>query len=85
VSRKTVNKWFDRYKQRGLAGLVDDLQRPRRSPLMTSPELALAAIDVRKEHPSWGPTKVVAVLTRRHPDEDVPSVSPVSRILRQRA
>lgn len=83
VSRKTVYKWLDRYKERGLAGLVDESRRPHRSPLMTSPELALAAIDVRKEHPSWGPKKVVALLARRFPGEDIPSVSTASRILRQ--
>src|ERR1041384_2374618 len=37
VSRKTVYKWLDRYKERGLTGLVDESRRPRSSPMMTSP------------------------------------------------
>lgn len=60
VSRKTVYKWLDRYKERGLAGLVDESRRPRSSPMMTSPELALAAVQLRKAHRSWGPKKIVA-------------------------
>jgi putative transposase len=83
VSRKTLYKWLDRYKERGLAGLVDESRRPRSSPMMTSPELALAAMQLRKAHPSWGPKKVVAVLARQYPGESIPSVSTTSRILRQ--
>ena len=30
VSRKTVYKWLDRYKERGLAGLVDESRRGHR-------------------------------------------------------
>ena len=80
VSRKTLYKWLDRYKERGLAGLVDESRRPRSSPMMTSPELALAAMQLRKAHPSWGPKKVVAVLARQYPGEAIPSVSTTSRI-----
>ncbi len=35
--------------------------------MMTSPELAIAAMQLRKAHPSWGPKKVVAVLARQYP------------------
>lgn len=83
VSRKTIYKWLDRYKERGLAGLVDESRRPRSSPMMTSPELALAAVQLRKAHRSWGPTKIVAVLARQYPGDEIPSVSTTSRILRQ--
>jgi putative transposase len=83
ISRKTLYKWLDRYKERGLAGLVDESRRPRSSPIMTSPELTLAAVELRKAHRSWGPKKIVAVLARRYPGEAIPSVSTTSRILRQ--
>src|SRR6185312_4797497 len=45
-------------------------------------ELAFEAVEVRKQHPSWGPKKIAAVLQRRHPGEDTPSLSTVARILR---
>jgi transposase InsO family protein len=83
VSRKTLYKWLDRYEERGLAGLVDESRRPRSSPMMTSPEAALAAIQLRKAHPTWGPKKISAVLARQFPGEEVPSISTTSRILRQ--
>lgn len=83
VSRKTVYKWLDRYNERGLAGLVDESRRPRSSPMMTSPELALAVVQLRKAHRSWGPKKIVAVLARQYPGDAIPSLSTTSRILRQ--
>ena len=75
VSRKTVYKWLDRYNERGLAGLVDESRRPRSSPMMTSPELALAVVQLRKAHRSWGPKKIVAVLARQYPGDAIPSLS----------
>ena len=83
VSRKTVYKWLDRYKERGLAGLVDESRRPHSSPMVTSAELALAAVELRRAHRSWGPKKIVAVLEKRYPGEAIPSISTTSRILRQ--
>jgi transposase InsO family protein len=83
VSRKTIYKWLGRYKERGLAGLVDESRRPHSSPMMTSAELALAVLQVRKAHRSWGPKKIVAVLARQYPGEAIPSLSTTSRILRQ--
>lgn len=82
VSRKTAYKWLKRYNELGMSGLVDESRRPTSSPMATTAELAFEAIDVRKEHPSWGPKKVAAVLARRHPGEETPSLSTVARILR---
>lgn len=51
---------------------VDDSRRPRSSPMMTSPELALAAVQLRKAHRSWGPKKIVAMLARQYPGDEIP-------------
>jgi putative transposase len=82
VSRKTAYKWLKRYQKLGLTGLVDEPRRPASSPMATTAELAFEAVEVRKQHPSWGPKKIAAVLRRRHPGEDTPSLSTVARILR---
>jgi putative transposase len=83
VSRKTIYKWMKRYEKSGLAGLVDRSRRPHSSPMKTSAELALEILQIRKEHMSWGPKKVAAILARRYPNVAVPSVVTVGRVLRE--
>ena len=82
VSRKTAYKWLKRYRELGLSGLVDESRRPASSPMATTAELAFEAVEVRKAHPSWGPKKIAAVLARRHPGGETPSLSTVARILK---
>jgi putative transposase len=82
VSRKTIYKWLSRYESKGLSGLVDESRRPKRSPMKTSAELALEIVQLRKEHPRWGPKKIVAIMARRHPGMTIPSVVTVARVLR---
>ena len=82
VSRKTAYKWLNRYKKLGMSGLVDESRRPTTSPMQTSAELAFEAVDVRRAHPSWGPKKIAAILERRHPGVDTPSMTTVGRILK---
>ena len=83
VSRKTIYKWIRRYEKQGLGGLVDQSRRPRNSPMRTSAEAVLEMIQLRKEHPTWGPKKIVAVLARRHPERQLPAVVTVGRVLRE--
>jgi transposase len=83
VSRKTIYKWLARYQSKGLSGLVDDSRRPKRSSMRTSAELALEIVQLRKEHPRWGPKKIVAIMARRHPGMTVPAVVTVARVLRE--
>ncbi len=83
VSRKTIYKWIRRYEKQGLGGLVDQSRRPRSSPMRTSAEAVLEMIQLRKEHPTWGPKKIVAVLARRHPERQLPAVVTVGRVLRE--
>ena len=52
VSRKTIYKWLARYKERGLAGLVDESPRPKSSPMKTTAEMALEIVETKKLHPT---------------------------------
>jgi putative transposase len=83
VSRKTIYKWLARYKQRGLAGLVDESTRPRSSPMKTSAEMALEIVETKKQHPTWGPKKIANIVARHHPGDAAPSVVTTGRVLRQ--
>ena len=67
VSRKTGYKWVDRYEAAGLVGLTERSRAPLSHPHRVAPEIAEAALRVRRRHPSWGPRKVRAWLLADDP------------------
>jgi len=54
VSRPTGHKWLSRYRQAGIAGLVERSRRPLQSPLRCSEAMEAAVLSVRRDHPAWG-------------------------------
>ena len=81
ISRKTGDKWVDRYEVDGVTGLTDRSRRAHQSPLATDAEVVTAVIALRKRHPRWGAKKLLAVLRRREPATDWPSRSAVCGLL----
>jgi putative transposase len=75
ISRKTGYKWLDRFDQGGRDGLGDRSRAPRRCPHTISDEVATLICEARREHPSWGPDKLLDWLGPRHPAVDLPAVS----------
>lgn len=65
ISRKTGDKFKQRFKRLGEAGLVDQSRAPKVVPHRTPPELVELLLAERKRHPSWGPVKLKAVLEDR--------------------
>ncbi|WP_433501478.1 IS481 family transposase [Sphaerimonospora sp. CA-214678] len=59
VSRQTVHSWLRRYRESGLAGLADRSRRPMSSPSQLSPEVEAVVCELRREHPRWGPVRLV--------------------------
>ena len=80
ISRQTGHKWLKRYKKLGYVGLVEKSRRPSSSPLGTGEDIVVSILQLRGEHPSWGPTKISRIL-KRTLDVDAPSGSTVARIL----
>src|SRR5262245_42831521 len=83
VSRKTGDKWIDRYLRHGPAGLEVQSRRPRRSPHQTSEEIVAAILDARRRHPTWGGKKLLALLHKRHPRWPLPGRSTACAILKR--
>lgn len=83
ISRKTAYKWIERWKQEGNAGLVDRSRAPQRRPRQTKDSLVERLVELRGEHPTWGPKKLLVVLARRYPDEVWPAVSTAGDILKR--
>jgi transposase InsO family protein len=59
VARQTVHVWLVHYARHGLAGLADKSSRPLSCPHQMSPEVEARIIDMRREHPSWGPRTIL--------------------------
>jgi transposase InsO family protein len=81
VARQTVHEWLARYaNDGGLAGLVDRSSRPESCPHQMSAVAEARVIGLRREHPGWGPSRIVWQLERDGIDP-VPGRSSVYRAL----
>lgn len=83
VSRKTGYKWLGRFEEGGLDGLSDRSRAPKTCSHQTAPELEALVVACRRQHPRWGPRKLLAYLTRRHPELDLPAGSTAGAILKR--
>lgn len=80
VSRRTGYKWFGRYREAGIEGLVDRSRAPLHHPQAMTDELAERCLAVRRAHPTWGPVKVRAWLQRRAPKTRWPAASTIGAL-----
>jgi transposase InsO family protein len=80
VSRQSVSAWRSRYRADGLGGLVDRSRRPDSCPHQTMPEVEAVICELRREHPRWGPLRLVHEL-ERNDVRPVPSRMSVYRVL----
>jgi transposase InsO family protein len=77
-SRKTGNKWLDRYRHcGGLEGLADRSRAPHEHRQEIEPEIVERCLAVRHRHPTWGPVKVLAWLERHDETIDWPAASTI--------
>lgn len=80
MSRQSVHTWLAKYEAGGLEGLADGSHRPRSCPHQVGAEVEVAIVDLRRQHPGWGPRRLVFELGRRG-IVPVPSESAVYRAL----
>jgi transposase InsO family protein len=64
VSRQTVQNWLRRYREHGLAGLVDQSRRPKTSPGQTAAEVEAVICELRRKRPRWGARRIAHELGR---------------------
>ena len=58
VTRQSVHRWLRRYAARGLAGLVDGSTVPGSCPHQMLPQVEARIVELRREHPGWGPRTI---------------------------
>ncbi len=83
ISRKTGYKWWARFQIDGRSNLSDRSRAAHCHPNATPEEVATILVGARKEHPTWGPRKLLAYLTYRYPRLVLPSASTVGGLLKR--
>jgi len=82
VSRQSVHAWLRRYEDHGLEGLANRSHKPKSMPHQMPPHVEAAVLELRREHRSWGPRRLVYELLKRGV-VPVPSETGVYRALRR--
>ena len=80
VSRQSVHAWIRRFAEGGLGGLMDRSRRPESCPHQVSAEVEAVVCELRREHPRWGPLRLVHELAKAGV-APVPSRMSVYRVL----
>jgi transposase InsO family protein len=65
VSRQTVHAWCVRFAELGAAGLADRSHRPVGCPHQMDPVIEQLVVDLRVDHPWWGPRRLIHELASR--------------------
>ena len=84
ISRRTGYKWLARYEANGPTGLQERSRAPHHCPHRIDAGMATALVEVRRQHPSWGPRKLLAWLEERRPTATWPAASTVGDLLKGR-
>ena len=84
ISRKTGYKWVNRYEEYGAEGLADKSRKPHHCPHQTDEEIVQDIIRARSKHPTWGPKKLLEIVSGRHPDWDLPAISTTADLLNRK-
>jgi transposase InsO family protein len=81
VSRPTVYKWIDRYRDGGAEALRDHSRARLTQHAKTDAEAERLLVEARRAHPTWGARKLLPYLTARHDGVLWPAVSTAAAIL----
>ena len=83
ISRKTGYKWWDRFRETGDRRFGDRSHVAHCHPNATPEAVVTILISARKQHPTWGPRKLVVWLAARYPRLALPSPSTVGALLKR--
>lgn len=81
ITEKTGYKWKKRFLEDGKYGLQEESRAPDTHPNSLSEDVVIRLIKLKEAHPYWGGKKIQILYARAYPDEDVPSLSSVNRVL----
>ena len=82
ISRKTLHKWVQRYKEGSWEGLKDLSRAPHSHPNAIVPEIVATIVELKRRYPFWGAPKLRNKLFDRY-GEETPAESTVSAVLKR--
>jgi transposase InsO family protein len=80
VARQTVHDWLRRYAVDGLRGLADRTSRPLSCPHQMPAVVEARIVEMRREHPGWGP-RTIGFWLERDGVSPVPGRTSIERCL----
>ena len=83
ISRESGYVWLRRFRQYGVAGLLELNRAPRHHPNQTAGEVERAVLELREAHMRWGPRKLKRILERDQPGRPWPATSTVGEIVKR--
>lgn len=84
VAPKTGYKWLHQFEAAGPEGLRDRSRRPKTNSRAIPSELADQIVQLRHDHPTWGPKKLGAELAAQRRGWNVPAASTIGELLKRR-
>lgn len=81
ISEKTGHKWLARFRAEGPAGLSERTHAPQHPRCHMAPEIVARLVQLRKQHPKYGPTKLHDWLTQHEPATPWPAPSSIGALL----
>jgi len=83
VSRKTGYKWYHRYLEGGTTALEDLSRAPKCANKKYSDKIMIEALDLKQQHPKYGPKKIYALLCKKYPLIDWPSPTRLYEVFKE--
>jgi len=83
VARETGYVWVRRYRQTGMAGLVERSRAAHRHENQTPEEIEQKVLELRQAHMTWGPRKLKRILERDEPGRIWPATSTIGALLKR--
>lgn len=83
IAPKTGYKWLARYAHDGVAGLQDRARAPLSCPHRTPPELETRLLECKRQHPTWGSSKIRRKLQDQDPTQPWPAPSTIDGLFRR--
>jgi len=83
VARETGYVWLRRYRQTGIAGLLERSRAAQRHPNQTPAAVEQTVLELRQAHMLWGPRKLKRILERDEPGRRWPAASTIGALLRR--
>ncbi len=83
VARETGYVWLRRYRQAGVAGLVERPRAAHRHGNQTPEEIEQMVLELRQAHMRWGPRKLKRILERDEPGRVWPTASTIGALLKR--